>query len=77
MRQTIQKKIKDLPKRPPHFPTFVRDPETWSSVEPAMDQHRAESVRDEPVIDDPPKWLDMDESQFFKPFGSSTNRLRS
>jgi hypothetical protein len=69
--KTMQKKIQDLPKRSPHFPTFVRDPETWSSVEPAIDQHRAESVRDEPVIDDPPKWLDMEESQFFKPFGSA------
>jgi hypothetical protein len=69
--KTMQKKIQDLPKRSPHFPTFVRDPETWSSVEPAIDQHRAELVRDEPVIDDPPKWLDMEESQFFKPFGSA------
>jgi hypothetical protein len=35
----ILKRLRGLPRRSPHFPVFVRDPETWSSVEPAIDQH--------------------------------------
>ena len=62
------------PWTPQTFPTFERNPTTWPSSDPFIDDYWLSSVANRPRISNP-AWLTDEEKFFVKPFRRKDARM--